>query len=159
MGVHQNERIAILYGHHRFVTLPPVTPESTLPELRVLKTFRYGDSSGSAETVSLIDADPWYPGRMLIGLAPVAVELLGRQGYRGYYIDRTDRSLPKAAPGAVSRRGICDSAFLRFVASNEPCGLIEYRYGDVDPAWMIAQIALNWPTSRVAVVSSIALNC
>lgn len=158
MGTRQKERIAILYGQCRFVTLPLVTPESTLPELRVLKTFRYGDSSGSAETVSLIDADPWYPGRMLIGLAPVAVELLGRHGYRGYYIDRTDRSLPKAAPGAVSRRGIRDSALLRFVASQEPGGLIEYRYGDVDPAWMIAQIALNWPTSRVVVISATRTN-
>lgn len=158
MGTRRKKRIAILYGQHRFVTLPLLTPESTLPELSVLKTFRYGDSSGRAETVSLVDADPWYPGRMLIGLAPVAVELLGRHGYRGYYIDRTDRSLPKAAPGAVSRRGIRDSALLRFVASKEPCGLIEYRYGDVDPAWMIAQIALNWPTSRVVVISATRTN-
>ncbi|MFT5326946.1 MAG: hypothetical protein ACI8P0_004830 [Planctomycetaceae bacterium] len=94
----------------------------------------------------------------MIGLAPAAVALLRRHGYQAHYQDETDRSLPEAARGAVSKRGIRDSALLSFVSGNAPCGLIEYRDREVDPAWIVAQIALEWPDAEIIVISATRAN-
>lgn len=143
---------------HRFVQLPLVSDCEVLPELRILQTSRYRDASGRAEPVSQVNADAWCAGRALIGLAPAAVALLRRHGYRVHYEDFTDRSLPKAARGAVSKRGIRDSALLSFVSGNAPCGLIEYQDREVDPAWIVAQIALEWPDAEIIVISATRAN-
>ena len=94
----------------------------------------------------------------MIGLTPAAVALLQRHGYQAHYQDETDRSLPEAAKGAVSKRGIRDSALLCFVSGNAPCGLIEYRDREVDPAWIVAQIALEWPDAEIIVISATIAN-
>ncbi len=138
--------------------LPLLAGQDVLPELRILQTARYRDASGRAESVSLVHAHDWYPGRALIGLAPAAVALLRRHGYQAHYQDETGRSLPEAARGAVSKRGIRDSALLSFVSGNAPCGLIEYRDREVDPAWIVAQIALEWPDAEIIVISATRAN-
>lgn len=141
----------LLPARYRHVQLPLGADGEVLPELRTLATSRFVDSSGNRQYVPLTDDDPWAAGRIQIGLAPAALQVLRRHGYAARCVDFTDRQLPARAPGAVKRRGIRDGSWLRFV-TGVACGLVRYERGEVDLAWLFAQAALEWPTARILIV-------
>lgn len=81
------------------------------------------------------------------GLAPVVRKIVEEEGYEVKYTGLLTAPLP-APVQSVAGPLPADDLLLRCVQQHERA-LVRYREGDVDLAWLIAQIALAWPELRL----------
>ncbi len=88
-----------------------------------------------------------------VGLLPVVEKVLASAGYDVQKDFAVPAPMPLANMAEVSRAGTCDQDFLDMVRLHDR-GLIRYVPAGVEPAWLIAQVALAWPTSTVAVAAT-----
>ena len=85
-----------------------------------------------------------------VGLLPVVKQALITAEYDVQFDFVPPALLPRADEAAVQKAGACDLAFLDMVRFHDR-GLVRYVPASVDPAWLIAQIALAWPELTIAV--------
>jgi hypothetical protein len=83
---------------------------------------------------------------------PVVRHALGAAGYRVETVGPSPRPLPDPQLGRLARLGTVDHGLLRLVQEHE-WGLVRYAAGPVDPARLVAQLALAWPQLQLAAVA------
>jgi hypothetical protein len=86
----------------------------------------------------------------LAGLLPVVLRFAAKAGYAARIQGRQAAVLPEPDGQSVERLGPLDGGFLRCVRQHDRA-LILYEPSAVDPAWLVAQVALAWPHRTLAV--------
>jgi hypothetical protein len=131
-------------------------PPEIAPKLSTVRRVAIADDRHGYRLVRrqelLLQPNPSGPNA---GLMAAVVHLL-RQSRRAYTVLPRSSPRPVAIPAPdespVRWRGPCDAQTLDFVRSHDR-GLIRFDgRGAVDPAWLIAQIALAFPQANLAVL-------
>jgi hypothetical protein len=84
------------------------------------------------------------------GLLPVVLLFAERAGHAARVQGRQAAVLPEPDGHSVGRLGPLDGGFLRCVRQHERA-LVRYEPSAVNPAWLVAQVALAWPQQKIAV--------
>jgi hypothetical protein len=150
--------VATVWRHEGGLRIEPAAPEA----LRALLAVTHRGAQAPGGTYRVVTA-PLLLGVVKLdgdrpavytrpALEPVVHHALGAAGYRIERIGRPPRPLPDPQLGRLARLGPVDHGLLRLVQQHE-WGLVRYAAGPVDPAWLVAEVALAWPQLKVAAVA------
>jgi retron-type reverse transcriptase len=85
------------------------------------------------------------------GMEPYVLDRLKKSGIQVELTGRRPKPLPKPRCIDPEPQLSVDDGLVEFIQDNER-GLIRYNPETVQPSWLIAQIALAWPTRQIVVI-------
>lgn len=89
--------------------------------------------------------------QMLAGMEPYLLSWLKKSGIQVKLTGRRPKPLQKPCRIDPEPRLSVDHSLVEFIQDNER-GLIRYNPETVQPSWLIAQVALAWPTRQIVVI-------
>jgi hypothetical protein len=152
----EGQRAVTLWRHEGCLRVEPAGAE-VLRALRAVAHFGAQAPGGTYRVVAApfllgeVKADGDRPALYTRAVwEPAVRHALSAAGYRVEQVGRPPRPLPAPQLDRLARLGPVDHGLLRLVQQHE-WGLVRYATGPVDPAWLVAQVALAWELKVVAV--------